>query len=71
MSDTDEETKHSHKAHAKGKNNHASITYFLGFIGALIFYIQQADGFWRIIAAFLKAMVWPAYVVYDTLKFIT
>lgn len=44
--------------------------YGLGLIGALIFYVQQANGFWPIIVAILKAFVWPAFVVYDMLKFL-
>jgi hypothetical protein len=45
--------------------------YGLGLIGALIFYIQQADGFWGGVLGVLKALVWPAFVVYDLLKFLT
>jgi hypothetical protein len=44
---------------------------FLGFVGALVYYIQQADGFGEIIVAILKAMVWPAFFVYDVLKFVS
>lgn len=44
--------------------------YGLGFIGAIIFYIQQADGIIMILLAILKAIVWPAFVVYDLLKFL-
>lgn len=44
--------------------------YGLGLIGALVFYIQQADGFWPVILAILKAIVWPAFAVYDLLKFL-
>ncbi|HVN12052.1 MAG TPA: hypothetical protein VMT69_08155 [Kineosporiaceae bacterium] len=41
--------------------------YGLGLIGALVYYIQQADGFWSVILGILKAVVWPAFVVYDLL----
>jgi hypothetical protein len=44
--------------------------YGLGLIGALIFYIQHADGFWGGVLGILKALVWPAFVVYDLLKFL-
>lgn len=44
--------------------------YGLGLIGALFYYIQQADGFWPIILGVLKACVWPAFAVYDLLKFL-
>jgi hypothetical protein len=45
--------------------------YGLGLIGALVYYIQQADGFWEVVLAILKALVWPAFVVYDLLRLIT
>lgn len=42
--------------------------YGLGMIGAAVYYVQQADGFWPVIGALLKALVWPAFVIYDLLK---
>ena len=45
--------------------------YFLGFLGAAVFYIQEADGFWLGVLALLKAFVWPAFFIYDVLKFIS
>ena len=44
--------------------------YGLGLIGALIYYIQAADGFWVGVLGVLKAFVWPVFVVYDLLKFL-
>ncbi len=41
--------------------------YFLGFLGRAVYYIQQSDGFWSGVGGFLKALVWPAFVVYDLL----
>lgn len=43
--------------------------YFLGFIGALVYYLHQAHSFWPIVLAILKALVWPAFLVYNVLKF--
>lgn len=51
-------------------NGGGNIVYCLGLIGAAVFYIQQADGFWRVILAILKAFVWPAFTVYDLLTFL-
>jgi len=42
--------------------------YGPGFIGALVYFVQNSDGFWLILLAILKAMVWPAFVVYELLK---
>ena len=44
-----------------------NIAYCLGFIGSLIYYVQQSHGFWPFVAAFLKACAWPAFVVYHVL----
>jgi len=44
--------------------------YFLGFIGALIYFISNTSGFWNIILAILKALVWPVFLVYEMLKFL-
>ena len=43
--------------------------YGLGFIGAAVYYIQQADTFWEGVVGFLQALVWPAFWIYETLKF--
>ena len=45
--------------------------YFLGLIGAMIFYIQESTGFWSGVVGVLKALVWPVFLVYDLLKFIS
>lgn len=42
--------------------------YFLGFVGAAIYYIQQANGFWAGVLGILKALVWPAFLVYKLLE---
>ena len=44
--------------------------YGLGFIGAAIYYISTATSFWGGVLGFLKALVWPAFLVYETLKFL-
>ena len=42
----------------------------LAFIGAAVYYIQQADGFGEIVVALLKAVIWPALLVYELLEFL-
>jgi hypothetical protein len=39
--------------------------YFLGFIGAAVYFISQSVGFWGGVVGFLKALVWPAFLVYE------
>jgi hypothetical protein len=42
--------------------------YGLGFIGALIYFIQHAHSFGQGLLGFLKAIVWPAYLIYKVLE---
>ncbi|MGB5820477.1 MAG: hypothetical protein WBG90_13415 [Saonia sp.] len=45
----------------------SNVVYVLGFIGAAIYYIQIATGFWAGVIGVLKALVWPAFLVYEIL----
>lgn len=38
--------------------------YGLAFIGAVVYFVQQADGFWMGVLGVLKAIVWPAILIY-------
>ena len=42
--------------------------YGLGFIGALVYYIQHSVTFWGGVIGVLKALVWPAMLVYRLLE---
>ena len=44
--------------------------YFLGFIGAVIYYISNASGFWMGVLGVLKAIIWPAFLVFELLKYL-
>jgi len=44
--------------------------YFLGFIGAAVYYIYNATGFWSGVLGVLKALVWPAILIYKLLGFL-
>jgi len=44
--------------------------YGLGFIGALVYYIQHAATFLAGVLGFFKAIVWPAMLVYELLEFL-
>jgi hypothetical protein len=41
--------------------------YGLGFIGALVYYIQSATSFWDGVYGVFQALVWPAFLVYGVL----
>lgn len=44
--------------------------YGLGFLGAAIYYISTATGFWVGVLGVLKALVWPAFLVFELLKYL-
>jgi hypothetical protein len=53
----------NHQANASG-----GAVYGLGLIGAAIYFISHAATFWLGVLGFLKAIVWPAILVYEALK---
>ena len=71
--------KQSHKVctcecdHRRGKNNAkynhgGNAVYSLGLIGAVVYYVSTAGGFWVGVLGVFKAIVWPAFVVYEIMK---
>jgi len=44
--------------------------YFLGFLGAAIYNITTTVGFWVGIWGIIKALVWPAFLVFELMKFL-
>ncbi len=64
MADKHEKT---HKNKGKAVVNHGGYggLWFLGFIGSLVYYLHFHSGtFWLVVLAILKAIVWPAFLVY-------
>jgi len=49
-------------------NHGGNAVYGLGFIGAVVYYISTATGFWMGVLGVLKAIVWPAFLVFALLK---
>jgi hypothetical protein len=41
---------------------------FLSFIGAAVYFVSQAHGFWDGVLGILKAIVWPAFLVFQLLQ---
>ena len=46
----------------------SGAVYGLGLIGAAVYFISHAAGFWMGVLGFLKAIVWPAILVYEAFK---
>ena len=47
----------------------SGTVYGLGFLGALVYYIGQATTIWIGLLGLLKAVFWPAVLVYEALRF--
>lgn len=47
-----------------------SGAYGLGFIGALVYYMASATGFWDVVWGIFQSLVWPAFLVYEVLDFV-
>jgi len=48
----------------------SNAVYGLGFIGAAVYFISHADTFWIGVLGFFKAIIWPAFLIYDAFKFL-
>ncbi|HEU4914388.1 MAG TPA: hypothetical protein VFT16_03220 [Candidatus Saccharimonadales bacterium] len=55
----------------KQKDGAMGFTLFVSFIGAAVYFVNQVDGFWNIMGAICKALVWPAILVYNILQSFT
>lgn len=60
---------------AKDLNKHAGngaggALYFVGFLGAIVYFWQQSSGIWEYIVGFVQAIFWPAFMVYELFKFL-
>jgi hypothetical protein len=50
------------------KSGAAGAVYGLGFVGAAIYFISHSATFWMGVLGFLKAIIWPALLVYAAMK---
>mgnify|MGYP006284429285 CR=1 FL=1 len=48
----------------------SSAIYGMGFIGASIYFIVNASSFWLGIFGVIKAVFWPAFLVFELFKFL-
>ena len=46
------------------------LLWLLGVIGAAIYFIGNSEGFWAGVLGFLKALVWPVFLVWKLLEFL-
>ena len=65
---TDDDSKH----HRGGRMHNGMFggIYGMAFIGAAVYYIQQATSFWIGVFGFFKAMFWPTVLMYKLLEYL-
>jgi hypothetical protein len=52
------------------KGGCSGAIYGLGLIGAVVYFIGHAATFWIGVLGILKALVWPAFLIYYALEFL-
>ena len=52
---------------SKSKGKLGGRVYGLAFVGALVYFIQHATTLWMGVLGILKAIVWPAMIIYKVL----
>ncbi len=54
----------------KSCSSSGGFAYFLAVLGAAIYYVSTAAGFWAGVLGILKALVWPAFLIFEIMKFL-
>ncbi len=58
-----------HKQYSMHGAGYLGFYSVLAYIGAAIYFISQTNGgFWVVILALLKAIIWPVYAIYNVLR---
>ena len=65
----------SPKTEGKGRDrmNNNGISggaYGMAFIGAAVYFISHAATFWAGVIGFIKALFWPAFLIYRLLEYL-
>lgn len=51
-------------------NNTTGGIYGLAFMGALVYFLKTATGFWMGILGVFKALLWPAFLIYELMNYL-
>lgn len=58
------------KSRNYGGSGILGASYFMAFIGAAVYYIQPTTTAGAGFIGFLKALVWPGFLIFDLLKYL-
>jgi hypothetical protein len=69
MTDDNNESEHGHsKGRGSVNNGIVGGIYGMAFLGGAIYYIQHATSFWVALLGIVKAILWPAVLMYKVLE---
>ncbi len=60
----------TNKCSSMCKCSSPSCIWFLGFLGAAIYNISVSVGFWSGVWGVVKAVVWPAFLVFKAMQYL-
>jgi hypothetical protein len=62
--------KKAYEACCSGTSGCGGAIYGLGFIGAAVYYISTATGFWNGVWGVIKALLWPGFLIYELMMYL-
>lgn len=65
---SDETMHEGKKGRGMKDNGFFGGVYGMAFIGAAVYFIGHATGFWVGVLGFFKALFWPAVIIYKVLE---
>ncbi len=68
--DTNSTAQESRRQKVIYRSGASAPLYGFGFLGALVYYIGHATTLWLGVLGFLKAIIWPALLGYELLKYL-
>jgi hypothetical protein len=63
-------TQDDHRRRGMKNDGMASGIYGMGVIGAAVYFIQSAVTFWGGVIGIVKALFWPAMLIYKLLEYL-
>lgn len=67
---TTEDHSDDNRCQRSTRTQNGQAVYGLGMIGALIYFVSTASSFWAGVLGILKAIVWPAFLVYELMRYL-
>ncbi len=60
--------KHEKTAKVMSDKGPLGFVFLMAYVGAAVYFVQQSAGFWGFIWALIKAMAWPAILIFQAFE---